>query len=68
MCTHSAPLFARRKPKKEWVILDEVGLMLLVFADEESANKPKREPLYRISLVNAAFLIDSINPNTFCIL
>uniref|UniRef100_A0A5K3FI10 Rab-GAP TBC domain-containing protein n=1 Tax=Mesocestoides corti TaxID=53468 RepID=A0A5K3FI10_MESCO len=63
----TSPIFTRRKSKREWIVLDEDALKLVAFQDEESANRPKKEPLYSISLVNAVFGIELDNPLTFYI-
>ncbi|VDO01061.1 unnamed protein product [Rodentolepis nana] len=62
------PLFTRRKGRKEWVVLDNEGLQLLVFQDEDSANNPKRDPTYTVPLANASFTIEPEIPSAFSIL
>nr|CDS29181.2 hypothetical transcript [Hymenolepis microstoma] len=64
----TSPLFTRRKGRKEWVVLDNEGLQLLVFQDEDSANNPKRDPTYTVPLANASFSIEPEIPNAFSIL
>uniref|UniRef100_A0A0X3PWH0 TBC1 domain family member 2B n=1 Tax=Schistocephalus solidus TaxID=70667 RepID=A0A0X3PWH0_SCHSO len=59
--------FLKRKVKREWIVLDEISLKVLAFADEESSVKPKREPLYSISMVNAVLKIESSEDNVFSI-
>ncbi|KAL7057041.1 hypothetical protein AAHC03_019327 [Spirometra sp. Aus1] len=59
--------FIRRKAKREWIVLDETSQKVLAFPDEESTLKPKREPLYSISMVNAVLKIESSEDNVFSI-
>lgn len=62
------PLFTRRKTKREWIVLDDEGMQLLAFQDEESANSPKRHPIYNVPLANATFSLDSNTARTFSIM
>ena len=39
----------------------------MAYADEETANNPKRDPLYTVLLTNAVLHIESENENTFSI-
>ena len=65
---HQGPLFTRRRStKREWLILDEDSLKLLAYPDEESANNPKRDPLYAVPLTNAVFNIESETTFTFSV-
>ncbi|KAL5104746.1 TBC1 domain family member 2B [Taenia crassiceps] len=64
----ASPLFMRRKARREWAVLDSIGSKLLVFHDEESANNPKKDPLYTVPLVNSIFLVEPESPSTFSIL
>ncbi|EUB55848.1 TBC1 domain-containing protein [Echinococcus granulosus] len=61
------PLFARRKARREWVVLDAISFKLLAFHDEESASNPKKDPLYTVPLINAAFRVEPESPSTFSI-
>ncbi|KAH9279210.1 TBC1 domain family member 2B [Echinococcus granulosus] len=63
----ASPLFARRKARREWVVLDAISFKLLAFHDEESASNPKKDPLYTVPLINAAFRVEPESPSTFSI-
>ncbi|VDL43935.1 unnamed protein product [Hymenolepis diminuta] len=62
------PLFTRRKDRREWIVLDDEGLQLLAFQDEDAANNPKRDPNYTVPLANAFFCIEPEIPRAFSIL
>lgn len=64
----TGPLFTRRKDRREWVVLDDEGFQLLAFQDEDSANNPKRDPIYTVPLANAFFSIEPEIPRAFSIL
>ncbi|VUZ43985.1 unnamed protein product [Hymenolepis diminuta] len=64
----ASPLFTRRKDRREWIVLDDEGLQLLAFQDEDAANNPKRDPNYTVPLANAFFCIEPEIPRAFSIL